>query len=292
LSSCCASAAFADYVERIGPSGLEAIEHWWALWARPDQLPPEGSWRTWLVLGGRGAGKTRAGAEWVRALALGVDHGAEAPARRIALVGETSADLREVMVEGPSGILAVHAARERPAWEPSRRRLVWPGGVTAQAFSAEEPDGLRGPQFDAAWVDELAKWRHADLAWDMLQLALRTGVRPRVVATTTPRPIALIKRLLADSSTVLTRAPTRANRVFLAPGFVEAVEARYGGTRLGRQELDGEIVEDRPGSLWTRAIIEAYRTKAVPSLVRLVVVVRRRPEGAAKKLEFTAKINR
>jgi len=192
---------------------------------------------------------------------------------RIAIIGETASDMREVMIEGRSGILAVHPQAERPLWEPSRRRLVWPNGAVAQAFSAEEPDALRGPEFDAAWVDELAKWRYPDLAWDMLQLALRIGRAPRLVATTTPRPIPLIKRLMEDEATVVSRASTRMNRVNLAPGFIETIEARYAGTRLGRQELDGEIVEDRPGSLWTRAIIEAARLREAPALARIVVAV-------------------
>jgi phage terminase large subunit-like protein len=252
---------------------LETIDGWWPLFAREDQLPPDTPWRTWLMLGGRGAGKTRAGAEWVRAAALGLDHGREAPARRIALVAETAADLREVMIEGRSGLLAIHSAPTRPAWEPSRRRLVWPNGAIAQAFSAEEPDSLRGPEFDAAWVDELAKWRYPDLAWDMLQMALRIGPRPRIVATTTPRPIALLKRLLADPSTAVARATTAMNRANLAAGFVEAMQARYAGTRLGRQELDGEIVEETGRGLFTRAIFDDTRLAEAPALRRVVVAV-------------------
>jgi phage terminase large subunit-like protein len=261
------------FLARLRPAALDALATWWPLWARADQLAPDGDWRTWLILGGRGAGKTRAGAEWVRGMALGIDHGAAAPARRIALVGETAADVRDVMVEGVSGILAVHGRSARPVWEPSRRRLAWANGAIAQAFSAEEPDSLRGPQFDAAWVDEVAKWRHPEATWDMLEMALRTGTRPRIVATTTPRPIALLRRLMEDPSSVVSRAPTRANRANLAPGFVEAMEARFAGTRLGRQELDGEIVEDRPGALWTRAMVEACRVREAPPLRRIVVAV-------------------
>ncbi|OYW37878.1 MAG: ATP-binding protein [Azorhizobium sp. 12-66-6] len=222
----------------------------WEMWARPDQLPPDaaqagGPWSTWLVLGGRGAGKTRAGAEWVRGLALGRPPFAERPVGRIALVAETMSDVREVMVEGVSGLLSVHAAGERPIWEPTRRRLVWSNGAVAQGFSAEDPESLRGPQFDAAWLDELAKWRRADSTFDMLQFGLRLGDRPRQMITTTPRPSALLRRLLADPSTAISRARTAQNALHLAPGFLDAVLARYGGTRLGRQELDGELIEDR-----------------------------------------------
>ncbi|MFZ1893635.1 MAG: terminase family protein, partial [Rhodoplanes sp.] len=227
-------------------------------------MPPScanggGPWTTWLFLGGRGAGKTWAGARWVRGLALGLQPFTAQPVGRIALVGETEHDVREVMVEGVSGVLAAHARRERPVWMPSRRRIEWSNGAIAQAFSADDPESLRGPQFGAAWADELAKWRRADAAFDMLQFALRLGAQPRQVITTTPRPSALIKRLLTDPHTAVTRAPTRANAYNLAPAFLETIAARYAGTRLGRQELDGEIVEDRPDALWSRALIEAAR---------------------------------
>jgi phage terminase large subunit-like protein len=219
------------------------------------------------MLGGRGAGKTRAGAEWVRALALAD------PQARIALIGETEHDAREVMVEGVSGLLAVHAPDERPQWLSSRRRLEWKNGAVAQAFSAEEPESLRGPQFSAAWCDELAKWKRADAAFDMLQFGLRLGERPRQLITTTPRPTALIRRLLNDPATVVTRAGTKANSYNLAPAFLDTVLARYAGTRLGRQEIDGEIVEERSGALWSRALIEAARVKDTPALLRVAVAV-------------------
>jgi phage terminase large subunit-like protein len=230
-------------------------------------------WPLWLVLGGRGAGKTRCGAEWVRGLALGLSPFAERPVGRIALVAETAADLREVMIEGVSGLLAVHGRGERPVWESSRRRLVWPNGVVAQGFSAEDPESLRGPQFDAAWADELGKWRHAQEAFDMLQLGLRLGDHPRAVVTTTPRPIALLKRLLADPRTAVSRCPTRLNAANLAPGFLQRVVQLYDGTRLGRQELDGEVLEDRPDALWGRAAIESARVATAPELRRVVVAV-------------------
>lgn len=265
-------------LDLLTPALAARLLHDWEMWARPDQMPPalapDGRpWTTWLVLGGRGAGKTRAGAEWVRGLALGRPPFAERPVGRIALVAETMADVREVMVEGVSGLRAVHPPGERPRWEAARRRLVWPNGAVAHGFSAEDPESLRGPQFEAAWCDELAKWRRDEATFDMLQFGLRLGDRPRQMVTTTPRPTALLKRLMADPRTALSRAKTAANARNLAPGFLDAVLSRYGGTRLGRQELDGEIIEDRPGALWTRAALEAIRTPAAPPLARVVVAV-------------------
>lgn len=262
----------------LTPATAARLLNDWEVWARGDQLPPAVAadgrpWATWLVLGGRGAGKTRAGAEWVRGLALGRAPFADRPVGRIALVAETMADVREVMVEGVSGLLAVHGDGERPRWEAARRRLVWPNGAVAQGFSAEDPESLRGPQFEAAWCDELAKWRRDEATFDMLQFGLRLGDRPRQMVTTTPRPTALLKRLMADPRTALTRARTAANARNLAPGFLDAVISRYGGTRLGRQELDGEIIEDRAGALWNRAGLEAIREPAAPPLARVVVAV-------------------
>lgn len=245
----------------------------WLVWARADQLPPESDWTTWLVLGGRGAGKTRAGAEWVKGLALGRPPFAAAPAGRIALVGETLADVRDVMIEGVSGLLRIHRKAERPSWRPSLRRLEWPNGAVAQVFSSEDPESLRGPQFDAAWADEVAKWRHAEAVWDMLQFGLRLGDRPRQVATTTPRPVPLLKRLIADPGTAVTRASTGANAFNLAPRFLDAIVGRYQGTRLGRQELDGELIEDREDALWRREEIERLRIERAPVLKRIVVAV-------------------
>jgi phage terminase large subunit-like protein len=245
----------------------------WQLWARDDQLPPSGAWAIWLMLGGRGAGKTRAGAEWVRGLALGIAPFAPRPLARIALVGETLHDARAVMVEGASGLLAIHPAHERPQFTASKRELVWPNGAVAQIFSSEDPDSLRGPQFGAAWGDELGKWRHAQETFDMLQFGLRLGDRPRQMFTTTPRPSPLLRRLLADPSVAVTRAKTAANAANLAPGFIEMVTARYGGTRLGRQELDGELIEDRADALWRRETIERNRVVAAPQLARIVVAV-------------------
>jgi phage terminase large subunit-like protein len=238
-------------------------------------------WTTWLVLGGRGAGKTRLGAEWVRALAQGTGPYASRRHRRIALVGETEHDVREVMIEGASGLLRTSPPRERPVWISSRKLLEWPNGAVGQAYSAEDPDSLRGPQFEAAWCDELAKWRHAEAAYDMLQFALRLGPWPRQLITTTPRPIALIKRLIADPRTAVTRAATHANAAHLSPAFLDEVLARYAGTRLGRQEIDGEIIDDRPDALWSRAAIESCRVAQAPALARIVVAVD--PPAAATK---------
>ncbi len=236
----------------------------------PDAADP---WHTWLLLGGRGAGKTRAGAEWVTGMVRGLLGIAARPARRIALVGETLADVRDVMIHGPSGLMAVAPPGERPQWKPSLRRLEWPNGAVAHAFSAEDPDSLRGPQFEAAWADELGKWRYAQETWDMLQLGLRLGHRPRQVVTTTPRRMPLIRQLLDDPSVRVTRARTADNAQNLAPSFLAQVTARYGGTRLGRQELDGELIEDRADALWKREAIEASRVAAAPPLRRIAVAV-------------------
>jgi phage terminase large subunit-like protein len=199
---------------------------------------------------------------------------AEGPAgARVALVGESLADARRVMVEGVSGLLAVHPPGLRPLYEPSKRQVTWPNGAIAQIFSAEDPDSLRGPQFSAAWCDELCKWRRPDETWDMLQFGLRLGMSPRQVVTTTPRPTKLLKALLADPLAAVTRVSTEANAANLAPSFLEAIVGRYRGTRLGRQELDAELLEDRPDALWPRELIERARVRAAPELRRIVVAV-------------------
>lgn len=247
----------------------------WRYWGREfQQLPPEGNdWRTWLLLGGRGAGKTRAGAEWVRARALGLWPEREPASQRIAIVAPTFAEARLVMIEGKSGLLSIHPDDERPEFSPSLRQISWPNGSIAQVFSAEEPEGLRGPQFDAAWCDELAKWKYAEAAWDMLSFALRLGDNPRVTVTTTPRPVPILKRLLADGGTAVSRSRTEDNRLNLAAAFWNDVQARYGGTRLGRQELDGELIDEDPDALFRRDMIEAIRVRLVPPLTRVVVAV-------------------
>jgi len=266
------------FLARLDRGELSAWLSDWAQFSHWHQRPPDvaqggGPWRTWLILGGRGAGKTHAGAQWVRAIALGEPPYAERRAGRIALIGESEHEVREVMIEGVSGLLAAHRLHERPTWIPSRRRVEWRNGAVAQAFSAEDPEGLRGSQFDAAWADELAKWRQAEATFDVLQFALRLGEQPQQVVTTTPRPIALLKNLVADPSTALTRAGTNANARHLSRAFIDHVYERYAGTRVGRQEIDGEIVEDRPNALWSRALIEACRVAAAPPLVRVVVAV-------------------
>jgi phage terminase large subunit-like protein len=251
---------------------------------RHQEPPPHANggspWTTWLMLGGRGAGKTRLGAEWVRAVAHGTRPYASERSLQIALVGETEHDVREVMIEGPAGLLQISPRSERPQWRATRRRLEWPNGAVAFTFSAEDPEQLRGPQFDAAWCDELAKWHYVDATFDMLQFGLRLGPRPRQLITTTPRPIPLIKRLIADPRTAVTRAATHANAAHLSPAFLAEVLARYAGTRLGRQEIDGEIIEDRADALWTRAIIEASRVSSAPALLRIVIGVD--PPGSAR----------
>lgn len=276
--NCVASGKGAELLERLSPDALRLFGTDWLLFARPDQLPPPeaqggGDWSTWLVIGGRGAGKTRTGAEWVRGLALGLPPFAEKPVGRIAIIGETMQDLREVMVDGVSGLLAVHPWNDRPVWHASRRRLEWQNGALAQGFSAEDPESLRGPQFEAAWCDELAKWHYADQAFDMLQFGLRLGNNPRQVITTTPRPTALLKRLAADGRTALSHAPTRANAANLAPNFLAGIVSRYAGTLLGRQELDGLFVEERPDALFRREVLEGARIDRAPGLTRIVVAV-------------------
>ncbi|MEM9968308.1 MAG: terminase family protein [Pseudomonadota bacterium] len=237
----------------------------------PHQLPPAGEWRTWVVLGGRGAGKTRAGAEWVRTQVEGAKPLDPGACRRVALIGETIEQVREVMIFGESGILACSPEDRRPDWEAGRKRLVWPNGAVASVHTAHDPEGLRGPQFDAAWVDELAKWKKAQETWDQLQFALRLGDRPRVCVTTTPRNVEILKKLLASPSTVRTHAPTEANAAHLAQSFLEEVRARYRGTRIGRQELEGELLADAEGALWTSGLLERARIDRPTDFDRVVV---------------------
>jgi len=236
--------------------------------ARPEQIAPDGDWDIWLILAGRGWGKTRTGAQWVREQ---VQNGA----RRIALIGETASDTRDVMVEGVSGILSVYPEADRPLYEPSKRRITWPNGAVAITFNATEPDQLRGPNFDLAWCDELAKWRYARETWDQLQFGLRIGEHPRVLVTTTPRPIELIKAIVAgnEGKVAITRGATMDNKSNLAAKFLEKIQLRYEGTRLGRQELRGEILGDIPNALWTYGQIEASRVRQCDQLNRVVVSV-------------------
>lgn len=255
------------------------LEYDWSFWARPNQIAPDGNWRTWAVIAGRGFGKTRAGAEWVRQVACGSSPLAPGKHRRIAIVAETAADARDVIVEGDSGILAVHPFDFRPLYEPSKRRLTWPNGAIATLFNAVEPDQLRGPQHDAALCDELAKWRYARETWDQHQFGMRLGEHPQVAVTTTPRPIPVLKEILADPDTVITRGTTMDNAGNLAPSFMKAIVGRYAGTRLGRQELNAEMLDDLPGALWTRDMLDATRKTEQPEMRRIVVAVD--PSGTA-----------
>lgn len=255
-------------------SAVRAAEREFWRSARPKQYPLWGAKTTWLAIGGRGSGKTRLGAEWVNALVRGLPPFTETGRRhcRIALVGETLNDVREVMIDGPSGIRTI-ARGERPRYEPTRRRLVWENGAVAQAFSSEDPESLRGPQFEAAWCDEFAKWKNLQECFDMLQFGLRLGARPVQLITTTPKPLPLIKRLVADPAVSVTKMPTAENAEHLARGFLDKMARRYGGTRLGRQELDGELIEDREDALWERAKIEAATGRTDAELRRIVVAV-------------------
>ena len=246
----------------------DLLESGWSAVARPSQLPPPGDWRIWLLLGGRGSGKTRTIVEWVKSQ---VESGA---AGRIALVAPTASDARDVIVEGESGVLATSPDWNRPIYEPSKRRLTWPNGALATLYSADEPERLRGPQHDAAACDELAAWRYA-LAWDMLMFGMRLGSNPRCVVATTPKPVKLIRELLSreGKDVVVTRGKTADNRAHLAPQFLAQITSRYEGTRLGRQELDGELLEDTPGALWNRDLLEQTRVISAPSLTRIVVAI-------------------
>ncbi|MBR2574423.1 MAG: DNA-packaging protein [Loktanella sp.] len=254
------------FLSSLSDAELQALPYLFAFWAMPHQVPPPSEWRTWVILGGRGAGKTRAGAEWVRRMVA-------SGARRIAVVGETYHQAREVMVFGDSGIMAVCPPDARPKWIATRQMLVWPNGAQATLFSAQDPEALRGPQFDAAWVDELAKWRKAAATWDMLQFGLRLGDAPRVCVTTTPRRQALLRKLLDRPSTVVTHAPTSANRANLADSFLLEMAAEYAGTALGRQELDGVMLDDVDGALWQMGALAACQLDTAPPLTRIVVAI-------------------
>lgn len=245
----------------------ELVDRWWA-WAHDGQFWPRHDWRIWLICAGRGFGKTRAGAEWISTLARARPQG------RFALVGATIGDVRRVMIEGASGLLAVARPDEKVAWVPSNNEVVFASGARAFAYSAETPDMLRGPEHDAAWCDELAKWRRGADAWDNLLLTLRIGKAPRALVTTTPRPTALMRRVIADAAAddAYMQGRTRDNP-HLPPSFVAAMLTQFGAMRIGRQELDGEVVDEAEGALWTRALLEACRVAVVPDVVRVVVGV-------------------
>lgn len=273
LIACAPAAKNKDFLNSLSEPHLRALPYLFEFWALEHQLPPPGDWRTWVVLGGRGAGKTRAGAEWVRAMVEGARPRDAGQARTIGLIGETIEQAREVMVFGESGILACSPPDRRPVWISGRQMLVWPNGAEAHLYSAHNPERLRGPQFDAVWADELAKWPKAQDAWDMMQFALRLGKNPRACVTTTPRNVEILKELLARRSTVQTHATTQANRAYLADSFLAEIQERYAGTRLGRQELDGVMLSDVEGALWTSERIEASKVKVVPEMDRIVVAV-------------------
>ena len=264
-------------IQSMTPLDLAALDAWFECWAHRNQLPPNGDgWRVWLMMAGRGFGKTRAGAEWIYALA-------SSRARvRIALVGATIGDARSVMIEGVSGLLAVARNRgRRLSWEPSLGRLKWPNGSEAALFSGDNADGLRGPEHDFAWCDELAKWRQADEAWMNLQFGLRRGPRPRALITTTPRPMELLERIGADPFTITTRGRTKDN-INLDDGVIDKLTATYGGTRIGAQELDGVLLKDVEGALWTRAMIDRARVEKKPAGFDRVVVGVDPPAGASE----------
>jgi len=246
----------------------ESLHYNWFKGARPSQLPPQGNWRVWLILAGRGFGKTRTGAETIRQWVK------EKVCRRIAVLGETTIETRQVMVEGPSGLLAVHPPQERPLYKPSSQQLFWPNGAMATCFSAEAYEHLRGPQFDGAWVDELAKFRNAQKVWDQLMFALRLGKCPRVIVTTTPRPHPLLKNLLKSPDVAVTKGSTFENAENLAKPFLDSILLHYGKSWLGRQELYAEIIEEKEGSLWTPSLLERSRKsfQDVP-LLRIVIAI-------------------
>jgi predicted phage terminase large subunit-like protein len=272
-------------LREMPPEASEALAHDWGFVARPDQLPPEGNWQVWLYLAGRGTGKTRAGVEWVR-------NKIKQGAKYIALIGPTTSATRDVLIEGESGILAHAWERDRddlgnlmgcPLYESSKRRLTWANGAIATAFSAEEPDRLRGPQHDCLLADELAAWTkvkstttnetRGTYAWDMAMMGLRLGKKPQAMIATTPRPIPILRELLKSPNVVVTRATTFMNIRNLAPSFYQHVIAKYEGTRIGRQELLGQLLEEAEGALWTRDMVEQARDGRSSPQARVVVAV-------------------
>ena len=243
------------------------LKYAWSLHARDSQMPPEGDWDTWLILAGRGFGKTRTGAEWVR------DQVESRAAHRIALVARTLPEAQSIMIEGESGLLNICPPSNKPTYEPSKRKLTWPSGAFALAFSSHEPDQLRGPQFDAAWCDELASWEYPAQTWDNLNFALRLGRHPRSVVTTTPKPIELIRSLPNNPGVHVTRGSTFDNKDNLAPAFFNGIIEQYDGTRIGQQEIYAELMDEDEDALWKREWIENARLRTQPPLSRIVVAV-------------------
>jgi phage terminase large subunit-like protein len=243
----------------------------WHKNARPNQLPPPGDWRTWMILAGRGFGKTRTGAETLRSW---VNSGRY---KRLALISQSMGEARGVMVEGVSGLMEVHPPKERPKFEKAQGRLIWPNGCCGTLFGADHFDRLRGPQFDAVWIDELAKFRYPEEAWSQLMLALRLGNDPRCIVTTTPRPIPLIEKLLMRQDVVVTKGTTFENRGNLAPAYLDQIVKQFEGTRLGAQELYAELLTERQGALWRRDLIRyqepPYDEKGLPKLARIVLAI-------------------
>ncbi|KPF63012.1 DNA-packaging protein [Porphyrobacter sp. AAP60] len=268
-------------VERMSQRERNAFKYQWAYTARPEQLPPPGDWRVWLIMAGRGFGKTRTGAEWVRMVA-DADPGA-----RIALVSSSLAEARAVMVEGESGLLSLYPVDDRPRFEPSLHRVRFRNGAQAQLFSAAEPEALRGPQHSHAWCDEIGKWplshERATRCWDNLLLGLRLGTDPRITVTTTPRAVPLLQRLVAqqqaDGDVAISRGSTRDNAAHLPDRFLAAIASEFGETQLARQEIDGELLLDIQGALWTRMMLEAAREPVAASEHRRVVVAVDPPAG-------------
>lgn len=251
----------------MGDEGCSRLRYEWRFWARPEQLAPEGNWFGWLLLAGRGFGKTRTANEYIRDEVFSGRHG------RIGIISETAADGRDVMVEGETGIMNISPPWFMPHYEPSKRRITWPNGAVATLFDAREPDQLRGPQFDLVVMDELAKYRYAQEVFDGMLYGLRLGDNPRWIAATTPRPTKLIKELIKDPSVHVTRGSSNDNLANLASSFKKYVIDRVAGTRQGRQEIDAEILEDTPGALWNKTNLDEYRVKAAPTLKRIVVGV-------------------
>lgn len=258
----------------LSPQEQLALAHDWRLWARPEQVLPDGKWDIWIILSGRGWGKTRALSESVREWVN------KDGIKRIHLVARTAADARDTMIEGDSGILRVceNDLGNTPTYNPSKRKISWPNGAIALIFSAEEPDALRGPQCERWAADELASWKYLNETWDMLQMGARLGPHVQGIITTTPRPHPLLKKLVTraksgDGSVIITRGRTLDNKDNLSPNFLRAMMEQYGGTRLGRQELEGEILDDNPNALWTRDMIQVPRVTKAPSLYRVVVGV-------------------
>lgn len=267
-----------DLFEQLGPSKTEELKHDWSFWARDNQLEPDGTdWNTWFINAGRGFGKTRSGVEWVR-------ENVKRGVKRIAAVASTNSDIERVMVKGESGFLSVcwkgdktYAGKKMgfPEWSPTKRTLTWENGAQVQFFSAEEPERLRGPQFELAWCDETAAWNKDIDTWSMLQFCMRLGKHPRIMVTTTPKPTKLIRQILKDPKTVVTTGSTFDNSANLAGTYLKAVKEQYEGTRLGRQELYAEVLEEAEGALWTTDMLESAEVKYedVPDLSRLVVAL-------------------